>query len=99
MIEQKMDAERAAFEDWADSQWPGAKREQLKCDDYGEYLNSIYRDLWRGWQARASLPVGVPEQSRDNEKSASPGEVWTDIICAAVCFGIGILSGYFIFAG
>lgn len=61
MNEQKMDSERAAFEDWADSQWPGAKREQLKCDDYGEYLNSIYRDLWRGWQARASLPVGVPD--------------------------------------
>lgn len=59
----KLDAERAAFEDWADSQWPGAKRQQLKCDNYGEYLNCIYRDMWRGWKARASLPVGVPDPS------------------------------------
>ncbi len=57
-------AERAAFEAWADSQWPGAKRQQLKRDNYGEYLNCIYRDMWRGWKARARLPVGVPDGLR-----------------------------------
>lgn len=62
--EMRMDAERAAFEAWADSQWPGAKRQQLKRDNYGEYLNCIYRDMWRGWQARAGLPVGVPDGLR-----------------------------------
>lgn len=56
--------ERAAFEDWAHRQWPGAERKQLERDDYGMYKNSIYRDFFTGWRARAALPANHGEQVR-----------------------------------
>lgn len=55
-----IDQEREAFEAWADKEWPGAKRQQLERDEQGWYKNTIYRDYWTGWQARASQqPAGV----------------------------------------
>ena len=54
--------EREAFEAWADQQWPGAKRQQLERDEYGQYKNTIYRDFWTGWQARATRPAQTEQQ-------------------------------------
>lgn len=47
--------ERADYEDWAHSNWPGAQRQQLERDAFGLYKNPCYRDFWTGWQARAAL--------------------------------------------
>lgn len=58
--------EREAFEGWADQQWPGAKRQQLERDEYGQYKNTIYRDYWTGWQARATLPEQTEQQHPDD---------------------------------
>ena len=57
-----IELERQAFEQWADQQWPGAKRQQLERDDYGRYKNSIYQDYWTGWQARATHPAQTEQQ-------------------------------------
>lgn len=44
---------RDAFEVWADSQWPGAKGEQLKRSETSpsHYANFDYHFMWTGWQA------------------------------------------------
>jgi hypothetical protein len=53
---------REQFEDWADKNWPGAKRQQLERDEFGAYKNPIYRDFWTGWQAsREAVVVELPE--------------------------------------
>ncbi len=57
-----IELERQAFEAWADQQWPGAKRQQLERDEYGQYKNAIYRDFWTGWQARATRPAQTEQQ-------------------------------------
>lgn len=48
---------REQFEDWADKNWPGAKRQQLERDEFGAYKNPIYRDFWTGWQASREAVV------------------------------------------
>ena len=65
--------ERAAFEDWADRNWPGAQRQQLERDDYESYKNSCYRDFWTGWQARARLDTddGLIEKNGDYKGTGS----------------------------
>lgn len=53
---------REQFEDWADKNWPGAKRQQLERDEFGAYKNPIYRDFWTGWQAsREAVVVELPQ--------------------------------------
>ena len=53
--------ERAAFEAWVLTQWPGAPlshvRDALPKSDprYGEYCNEHLQRCWVGWQARAAL--------------------------------------------
>lgn len=51
--------ERAAFEDWANAQWPGAQRQQLELGEGGRYKNPIYRDMLVGWLACARSKAGV----------------------------------------
>lgn len=69
--QEKMDQERAAFEAWVIREWPNAPlhyvRDALPKDDprYGEYCDEHLQRAWVGWQARASLPVGVPDGWRD----------------------------------
>jgi len=62
-----IELERQAFEAWADQQWPGAKRQQLERDEYGQYKNAIYRDFWTGWQARATRPAQTEQQPEQDD--------------------------------
>lgn len=55
----KIDAERAAFEAWA-KESASIDRNNFHPEFY-EYLPT--RRMWDAWQARASLPVGVPDGS------------------------------------
>lgn len=64
MIEQKkMDPEGAAFEAWY-AQDVGVTAERVKSWRFGESYREEYEgacSAWKVWQARASLPVGVPD--------------------------------------
>lgn len=66
----KIDAERAAFEAFVVREWPTAPlhyvRDALPKTDprYGEYCDESLQRAWVGWQARASQPVGVPDDWR-----------------------------------
>jgi hypothetical protein len=53
MSEQK-DVERAAFE-------AGINPHCRRRNEHGDYAIPEIQDRWNGWQARASLPVGVPD--------------------------------------
>ncbi|MFV3387881.1 hypothetical protein ACNFCJ_21090, partial [Pseudomonas sp. NY15364] len=55
--QKKMDAERAAFEVWA-KESASIDRNKFHPEFY-EHLPT--RRMWDAWQARASLPVGVPD--------------------------------------
>jgi len=56
MSEQK-DLERADFEKWAASVGYHTERDRFQRE---HYQSTLTWELWRVWQARASLPVGVP---------------------------------------
>lgn len=53
MSEQK-DLERAAFE-------AGINPHCRRRNEHGDYVIPEIQDRWNGWQARASLPAGVPD--------------------------------------
>lgn len=63
--QQKMDQERAAFEAAYSSIHgsisAGELRDLRRGDDYAESTADRLNYSWRIWQARASLPVGVPD--------------------------------------
>lgn len=66
--EQKMDAERAAFEAAFEGEFFSSCFER---DDDGSYAGRGLQGAWMGWQkARAGLPVGVP----------TPGFVWVRLL-------------------
>lgn len=58
--QQKMDRERAAFEAWMREEY-AADRDMLKKPHEGRYFYAKPANMWSAWQARASLPVGVPD--------------------------------------
>lgn len=58
--QQKMDQERAAFEAWYLREIEDGQDSLIKYPN-GHYINDTTMDAWYGWQARASLPVGVPD--------------------------------------
>lgn len=58
--QKKMDAERAAFEAWWVSR---PHRNQPEKFANGDYCAPSVHSAWGAWQARASLPVGVPDES------------------------------------
>lgn len=63
----KIDAERAAFESAViklQSEWPFNGIGLNKRED-GSYVDPAEQAGWLAWQARASLPVGVPDAWRD----------------------------------
>jgi len=90
--------EREAFEAWADQQWPGAKRQQLERDEYGQYKNAIYRDFWTGWQARATRPA----QTEQQRPTAYPHEAMDKLAADRYrvgAAGAGTLHGFAVRAG
>ena len=58
--QQEMDQERAAFEAWYLREIADGQGSLIKYPN-GHYINDTTMDAWYGWQARASLPVGVPD--------------------------------------
>lgn len=60
--QKKMDAERAAFEAWRLEKFCGGAERLKKCSNAPDvYYYSAEQEAWKVWQARASLPVGVPD--------------------------------------
>ena len=59
--------ERAAFEEWAHKNWPGAERKMLERDEQGSYVSTIYRDYFTGWKARAALATQPAARGAEHE--------------------------------
>jgi len=76
--------EREAFEAWAASLGYNAERDMFQRD---MYQSTLTWELWRVWQARASLPAPQPDEDDDGDVTGQPGPLpetgWDEVPAGA----------------